>query len=175
MDESERIAHHEAAHAVICLLFGLDLTNAGIDLAAATRNGAAGQAGVYLHAITAGAPVSDNNLLTNAAICAAGAASDARIFGEAPLDAFKKQVGDWQAAENLFALAGKGAADDPDGFMAAAIEAAYERIERPLIWQAIEAVATATLNNGGVLDPDAIKRLAQPLIDQDAQTRAPSI
>lgn len=96
MDDRRRVAHHEAAHAVLSLRARLGVSG-GINLDAPTSvEGSFGQAAVALLVLDSSLPESEQrpDLARNVSVICAGAASDARILGIDPGDALIAQPGD---------------------------------------------------------------------------------
>ena len=174
MDERTRIAHHEAAHAVIALLFGIGLPDRGIDLDAENQQtGGLGNAAANLWQIDDLRSLTGEELeaaqkgeLTyarhNLMTLLAGAASDAKVLGEALPDALAEQTSDHaKAVEILERLAVPP--DEHEESILNMLHEVAEAINEPEIWDAIAAVAKSVLIDGRVSGPE-IEEQAAPKI-----------
>lgn len=162
MQHREILAHHEAAHAVMGLVFDLGVTAFGIDLDAPTRDGATGKAGVMQIDLADSKDL--NDLLVNGAICAAGAVSDAKLLGLESWEAFQQQDGDWEQAFGLFDLADWEPKEGRESVMRSFVAQAATQLGKDQVWAAVEAVAQETLAAGGKLSAEAIVARAQPIL-----------
>lgn len=164
MEDRAKVAHHEAAHAVLAYVWDLGLAD-GIDLDAATSvEGAFGNVQVYVRAIDGSLPeeVQQADLICNLSVYCAGAASDAKIKQIDPFEALRAQPGD-------FGEALRHARSSPlltDEAMALAavkvgLATAVGWLEKPYIWVRVERVANAALEVRGKLGKDEIEALCQ--------------
>jgi hypothetical protein len=170
LDEKERVAHHEAAHVVIAVLYGIAPTMHGIDLNVPTSApGAFGNAGVATFDYDASLPGQQQrlDLVRNLAIICAGAASDARILSR-PLDeALRAQVSDHQAARGYLALSPLISSEaEADYILEIGLARAAKLLDDNENWLLVETIAKAALGNDGALSRDEIiGRLPERLRD----------
>jgi hypothetical protein len=104
MDYSERVAYHEAAHAVLAHRLGAQVLQQGIDITAPSSvEGAYGKAAVsvFAHEDTLDETEQRRAVVHSLAIICAGAASDAKILGRALPEALAQQPGDENVARNF--------------------------------------------------------------------------
>jgi hypothetical protein len=165
MNDRERVAHHEAAHAVLSLRAGFGVSG-GIDLDAQTSvEGAFGNAAVALSMLDADLPTAQQQmeLGRNLSVICAGAASDARILEIDPEDALLAQPGDYGVAIQYAAGSSIiGNVKDAEYVVTQiALPVAVRDVGRPEVWQAIERLAAALLEAGGRLDRDQVEALGR--------------
>jgi hypothetical protein len=166
MTHLEMVAHHEAAHSVLAVVYRRGLCG-GIDLHAPTSvPGATGQTNVNLYVPDPTATDEEQrlNLARNLAIICAGAASDAKTGGLAPRAALVAQVGDHRAALAHAALhpvvSGSVQIDFAVNF---ALDLAVVELAKPVVWLAVEDVAAACLANAGTLDQATVESMTAHL------------
>ena len=167
MNYRERVAHHEAAHAVLAHRLGAGVLPEGINLDAPTQMpGAFGNAAVNLldHDSTLYPAEQQKDLLRNLAVVCAGAASDSKITGKPLSQALSDQPGDEKLARRLLDETPLIGTRDPQQRQAeqalvldAALERAAHELADPVVWRAIEKVAQATVNAGGRLTKQQIE------------------
>jgi hypothetical protein len=163
MNNREKVARHEAAHAVLAIRAGFGVSG-GIDLDAPTSvEGAYGNAAVSLVELdgTLSEDEQRTDLVRNLAVICAGAAADAKSAGVEPADALRAQPGDYalalrHAAESSIVESHTEAAEV---VMNVALPIAVCIVNRADVWAAIERVAAAVLAAGGQLDRDQIESL----------------
>lgn len=165
MDNRARVAHHEAAHAVLSLRVGLGVSG-GIDLDAPTSvAGAFGQAAVALLVLDASLPEPEQrmDLARNLSVICAGAASDARILGIDAKDALVAQPGDRSVAIKHAADSAIVGSDEEaiHAVEEVGLSVASKDVSRPEVWAAIERLAAAVLEAGGQLDRDQVEQLGR--------------
>ncbi len=163
MNDREKVAHHEAAHAVLAIRAGFGVSG-GIDLDAPTSvAGAYGNAAIALLELDETLPEDEQrrDLARNLAIICAGAAADAKTGGIDPSDTLLAQPGDYNLAVRHAAESSivGGDAEARAVVMNVALPIAVRVVDRADVWAAIERVAAAVLNAGGRLDRDKIESL----------------
>ena len=172
MDDRQRTAHHEAAHALTALMGGMGLSD-GIDLDALTSvQGATGNVGAKLFVPDANDPTAEqlSLLMWNLAVICAGAVSDAKIEGRELRAALEAQPGDYAIARShalTHPLVEMGVAEDGleatlDVVINAALQKVAHFINRPDVWDAVSAIADACLANGGKLGVSEIEAVQRP-------------
>lgn len=156
MTERERIAHHEAAHAVLALYFGMTLS-CGIDLDGATSvAGASGTVGVNLFVADLNVPEAEQqiDLVRNLAVFCAGAASDAKLRGEQPDYALTKQPGDRKAAiAHALNHPLVSSMEEAEYVVSMALTKASQYLEKDEIWDWIARVAAACVLSSKMQQP----------------------
>lgn len=168
MEFRERVAHHEAAHAVVAVRLGASVVEQGINLDATTSmEGAYGNAAVniFQHDSDLSMEEQQQDLMRNLIIVCAGAASDAKLKGKPLREALHEQPGDERVALKLLADSSLTEKEDQSVrqkeetvLLDKALELAEKQLGNPIVWKAIQEVARASLNAGG--------RLAKPQIDE---------
>lgn len=169
MNHRERVAHHEAAHAVIAIFYKAGLTAHGIDLNAPTSvQGASGNAGVNIYVPDFSDPEPELRItcISNLAIICAGAAADARIEGTPLRGALASQTGDE-------AVARQEAARYPfcstpaeiEGALVVALDVVWNVLAKPHVWSAVEALAAKLLAQGGKLSSRQVLYAAVPCLN----------
>jgi len=161
MNYREKVAHHEAAHAVIALHVGFGISE-GIDLDAPSSSvdGAFGNVGAYTADYDPALPpeVQRDDLLRNLQVFCAGAASDARNSGVEPREALSKQPGDEDAAIGMLEASPLiGAKAENDHVLNLALQRVVTLLDRPEVWAKVERVARACLKAGGKLSKAEIE------------------
>jgi hypothetical protein len=171
MNCQERVAHHEAAHVVMSYLCGGGPTLHGIDITApSSAPGAFGNAGVGKLIHDQNQPEEDQrkDLLRNVAIICAGAACDAQTLDQTLDMALQMQPGDLAAARAEIAqspllpspgLSSQEELDERELVLRSGLETAQHRLARPEVWNLVEKVARACLDNGGKLSKNEIEAL----------------
>ena len=174
MNYQERVAHHEAAHVVISHLYGGGPTLHGIDITVpSSAPGAFGNAGVGKLVHDQNQPEEDqrNDLLRNVAIICAGAACDARTLHRTLDMAIRMQPGDLAAAQAEIAqsplipspgLSSQEELYERELVLRSGLETAEHQLTRPEVWNLVEKVAKACLDNGGKLSKAEIEALLFP-------------
>ncbi len=172
MDQRERIAHHEAAHAVVALAMGLPAPSAGIDID--RENPETGGLGSFFATMWT---IEDLTHLTGSALekaqaeevkyarfnlmaILAGAACDSRVLGEDLMDALSQQPGDRAAAIGILARMAVPLTDHEESLRSQMSDAA-SALKEFEIWNAVKEVATATLATGQ-LAGEEIEKIARP-------------
>lgn len=175
MTELERIAHHEAAHAVLTILAGLDVAAEGIDLAYTNPStGSSGGLFGNLFDIDLSALKSPEletqqqenmkEINLNGAIVAAGAASDAKLLGLDPWEALQEQPSDLRMMRNLLKRAQLSSSPKvEEAHIRSQLREAVLALQNPIFWEAIEAVATAVLTRSPLPGTD-IETIAVPIL-----------
>jgi hypothetical protein len=168
MEHSEKVAHHEAAHAVIAVLCGAGLSDHGIDLNAPTSSpGAFGNAGAMLFDHDATLPKDEQQrlLLGNLMTICAGSASDAKISGIELSEALARQPGDKQKALQqlqstpLIDQDGDGADVERDFLLEHVLDRLTKMLAKSEVWTIIQDVANAALLRGGVLSKADVQEI----------------
>lgn len=168
MTHDEKVAHHEAAHAVVAILGGAGLSDAGINLnAPSSVEGAFGNAGAntYDHDVTLPPDVQQWRLIYNLMTLCAGAASDAKISGIPVRDALARQKGDESHAYQqlrstpLIDQDSEGAAKEREGVLGIALDKLSAKLADPQVWAMVEAVAKAAIDAGGILSKAEIEAI----------------
>lgn len=163
MDDRRRVAHNEAAYAVLSLPAGLGVIG-GIDLDASTSiEGAFGQAAVALLVLDPTLPEREQqtDLGRNLSAICAGAASDARILGIDPEAALIAQPGDRSVA--IKHAAGSAIVGSEERALMVitkvGLPVAVRDVGRPEVRAAIERLAAAVLESDGRLDRLQVEQL----------------
>lgn len=167
MKHREKVAHHEAAHAVMALHMRLGLSNHGMDIDAPTSvAGAFGQTGVMTFAPDLTQPEEDQyrDLGALLAVTLAGAASDARINGVALDDALKAQPGDLGVAKTLCAGYPFASGQGEVQALEYGLQIAAKELARTEVWDAVQAVAGLCQAKGGKLTKVQIEAVALPIL-----------
>lgn len=164
-----QIAHHEAAHAIAGIWYGMGISG-GIDLDASTSvAGAQGNVGVNLFLPDDALPdaLQRQDLMRNLAVICAGAASDARLTGRSLEEAIAAQPGDRQAARDLIRthpLVEAEPDDQVDELVGLLLERAMMMAARLLakdeVWCVVEEVAASCLSAGGTISKADIETIA---------------
>jgi hypothetical protein len=177
MNDREKVAHHEAAHAVLSIRAGFGVSG-GIDLDAPTSvGGAYGNAAVNLLELDDALPEHEQrmDLARNIAVICAGAASDAKISGIEPCKALRAQPGDLKVA--LEHAGGSTMVRSPKEavhvVMRIGLLQAVRLINCPEVWLAVERVAAAVLAAGGKLDGNQVTMLGASLPLPNAAKQLP--
>jgi hypothetical protein len=163
---SKRIAHHEAAHSVMAILYGAGLSG-GIDLTAPTSvPGSFGVSAVSLFEPDPSLSEAEQQLevVRSLVIICAGAASDAKLEGLTLQQAIAGQPGDLGVAQEHAKLHPIVSDGEIDYVIDIALSRAAQVLDRAEVWDAVEAVASAALANDGKLDRIAIEELASHLL-----------
>ena len=179
MEFRRRVAHHEAAHAVIAYLHGLGLSEHGIDLDAETSvEGAYGGAGVLLIAPDPEAEAAAERLalFQNLMVVCAGAASDAKIELRELRAALSAQPGDERVALSLLAESTTIEAETTEEreaqtsyVLQLALGHVREKLDKPEVWNAVTSLADKVVRNGGVLSKSQIDCHLEHLFPEFAQ------
>lgn len=174
MDQRERIAHHEAAHAVVALAMGLPTPTSGI--AIDRENPETGGLGSFFATLFT---IEDLTELTGLALeeaqaqqikyagfnlmaILAGAASDSRVLGEDLMDALSQQPGDRAAAVDIL-LRMAIPFNEYEESLCSQMSDAASALRETEIWAAVEKVAAATLATGQ-LAGEEIERITRPYL-----------
>ncbi len=176
MTHDERVAHHEAAHAVFAILGGAGLSVAGINLnTPSSVEGAFGNAdtNVYIHDDEL--PPSEQmwQLICNLRTICAGAASDAKISGIPVRDALARQKGDeGRAYEQLHSTplidqGSDGAAAEREMVLGIALTRVSTKLAEPTVWATVEAIAKAAIERGGILPKAEIEAIYADMMPAD--------
>lgn len=172
MEQRSRIAHHEAAHAVIAMMVGLPAPTEGIDIDAENPDtGGLGRVLAMLFEIDdlsglSGPELKNAQALqlrdagSNLMAILAGAASDARLLGDSLANAMAHQPSDKALAVGVLTRMAVPAEDHEDAMLGQITDAA-RALDEPEIWAAVEAVAAAALISGRLSGPE-IERVARP-------------
>ena len=171
----EIVAHHEAAHAVIALELGDGLLDVGIDLDRVDATGGVGNVGcrLFIADLNDVAPSeieTEQRRLAGRIDCAgsvlaAGAASDARLRDEDPWTALCKQKADFDRMRDLLERAGLDAPPDlAEARLRQQLGLAVQALKDPMVWDAVEAVATAAMERTRLTGPE-IEALAKPKLE----------
>jgi hypothetical protein len=140
----------------------------GIDIdAPSSVEGAFGRAGVniFRHDPTATEQEQQSLLRDNIAITCAGAASDARLTGRTLREALRRQPGDQRAAMQLLEASPLVQLRDREEVYQLLLNFTEELVNKPEIWNAIEQVAQACLDEGGQLSRAQIEAILLPLFE----------
>lgn len=175
MTEQERIAHHEAAHAVLTVLAGINVAAEGIDLAYTNPStGSSGGLFGMLFDIDLSALKSpeleaeqqkhDKEIQLNGGIVAAGAASDAKLLRLDPWEALQEQPSDLRMMRDLLKRAQLSSSQEvEEDHIRTQLGEAVLALQNPIIWEAVEAVATAVLTHSPLPGAD-IETIAVPIL-----------
>ena len=175
MTEQERIAHHEAAHAVLTIVAGIGVAARGIDLAYTnTSTGSSGGLFGNLFDIDlsdlkspeleAEQQANKTEIDLNGAIVAAGAASDAKLLRLDPWVALQQQRSDLQMMQTLLRRARLSSSQEvEDALIRNQLSEAVSVLENPVIWKAVEAVAAAVVTSSA-LPGTTITAIAMPIL-----------
>ena len=163
MDDRKKVAHHEAAHAVVAHSVGAGIVEGGIDIdAPSSVEGAYGRTAVniFAHEESLTETQQKESVIHSLAIICAGAASDARLLNR-PLDeALAAQSADASEAKKF--LADNPLVETPEEaefLLKEAMRYTAKILDRPEIWSAIELVAEECIKNDGKLSKAQIEGL----------------
>lgn len=176
MTEQERIAHHEAAHAVLTILAAIGVAAKGIDLA--YTNASTGSSGglfgklfdidlsdLKSPELESEQQANEKEINLNGGIVAAGAASDAKLLRLDPWVALQQQHSDLQVMRNLLRRAQLSSNQEvEDALIRNQLSEAVSALENPIIWKAVEAVAAAVVTRSP-LPGTTITAIAMPILE----------
>lgn len=163
MNHIEQVAHHEAAHAVLAIHYGMGLSG-GIDLRAETSvDGAFGNVAVNLWQFDPTSSLEEQRrmLACNLAVVCAGASSDAKLKGISLGSALDAQPGDYKNAIEIARISGLADDENEVDYLVKDIGLvlASKDLAKREVWDAIVRVATATLKAGGKLSKEQVAAL----------------
>ena len=176
--ERDIIAHHEAAHAVMAIEVGDGLLDVGINLGRIDATGGIGNVGCRLfvadleNVTPSDLEVEQRRLAgridCSGTVLAAGAASDAKLRGEDPWTALRKQEGDYEHMLDLLRRAKLDATPDLETErLRAQLDLAVQALQDPLVWKAVEAVARGALDRDILTGPEIVA-IAKPKLEPEA-------
>jgi hypothetical protein len=163
MNDRLKVAHHEAAHAVVAYTVGAGI-HAGIDLdTPSSVGGAFGCAAVNIFSPPRedeGLQEAQEILLSNIKIVCAGAASDAKILRRDIYKALDEQPGDKSFAEELLKNSPLiGSLEEAQFVLNKGLCLVEKMLQDPQIWGAVESIAQNCIKEKGRLSKIEIEKI----------------
>ena len=185
MDQRERIAHHEAAHAVMMIFTKVGVPPGGIsiDLVNPATSGLGSVDGrlydIDLRDLSGPALEARQKEEAPAAMCnglviLAGAVADAKVEGRDAWDCLIEQTSDLSQARDMLRRGQYASvAAQEDQALKVQLDEAKEVLEEREIWAAVQAVARAVLKTGKLSGPE-IEAITDPFLAQMAARKKAS-